>query len=130
MMPDLSPATPPLVRRRWLRLSIGLLMLLIATVAVGLAFWDQAHRVRVVFGNRSGKVIRVVTVRHEGRMVEFGPIPPRSSAERRIRSALVEPIRLSFDVVDGPGQADRHIVPPGITASGPGEVVEVKFDGP
>lgn len=124
----MKPDPPP--SRRWRRLSVGVLMLLIAGVAVGLAAWDYAQRVRVVFTNRSGKIIRIVSIEHEGRTTEFGPVPPRTSVERRVKSALMGPIHLAFDVVDGHGRPDRHIAAPGVTASGRGDVVDIKFDGP
>jgi hypothetical protein len=118
------------VRKPKLRLTVGLMMILVAVSAS--VFWaiEYSRRTRVVFDNRSPSKVRDVTVTYAGRVKHLGPIEPRTRLEARVPSPSGEPIRVAWDVQGNPGEKDRHIEAPAVSTSDPGGSVSIGWDGP
>lgn len=112
-----------------IRLTVGLLMALVALSAVISRAVEHARRVRVVFANRSASRVRDVAVTYGGRSVHLGPVAPRGEGEWRIPSPPGEVVHVSWVLRGGPGEADRRVEAPGVRASKAGDTVTVTWGG-
>ncbi|WP_435007406.1 hypothetical protein P12x_004713 [Tundrisphaera lichenicola] len=111
------------------RLTVGLLMLLVAALAV--VFWgiDYSRRIRVVVDNKSPRPINNVTVTVGNSTRHLGPVGPSSQVMSRIVAAPSEVVRIAWDVPGASGQKDRHVMAPGLIPSAPGATIEVSWTG-
>ena len=111
------------------RLTVGMMMILVAAVAFGVWAVQYSRRIRLVFDNQSIKNIHNLTVSYGSSSRYLGQVEPQSKSEWRIAASPTGPVRVSWDVEGRPGQKNRHIEAPGMTASGPGGLVEVSWQG-
>lgn len=107
---DPAPDRPGTPRRRWLPRGVGLALVLMVLGSIALAFWLEYRRlneywqVQVVVTNKSNRVIKAVTIDHEGTTTPLGPLEPGAVIERRIRTERFEPIQIKYHL-DVPGQS-------------------------
>lgn len=120
-----TPTTPP-SRRRSFRLSIAILMFLIAGLAVGLAAWDDICRTQVVFTNNSGMAATSVTLELAGGTIQLGPVPPGSTARAKIRASPSGVLLVRTAFASSEPRATSEISTSSVR---PGGLVEVSVDG-
>lgn len=117
------------MKRPRLRLTVGLMMILVAALAIATWAVQYSRRTRLIFDNRSASRIRDVTVTHAGWVRHLGPVEPHGKLEWRIMSPPEEMIRIGYDVQGRPGEKDLHVSGPGLSALEPGQVIQVGWGG-
>ena len=112
------------------RITLGLLMLLVAIAAVGMRVFEQSRRVRVQFANNSATALENLRIELAGRVEQVPRVAPRTQIEIRLPYALDVPVRLSYEVPGGPRRSGRVVKAPGVMASGPGGTVIISHGQP
>lgn len=104
------------------RITIALLMLLIMLAAFTFKAVEYSRRIRVDFANRGTTELRNVTVSYAGRVEKIGAVGANGRTQLRVPASPSTPIRIAWDVPGTPGEPDRHVEAPALTASYGGSV--------